>query len=149
MSFNLEQIDELKKRANVSYGEAREALEKCNGDLLEALVYLENQGRVKHEDKCSALKGLFNKANNTRFIIRKKDRTVLDLSVTISLIVTALAAHIIIPVLLLALLTGHKMRFEGKNREDLKVNEALHKISDALDNMKKKLSEDDLKTAER
>lgn len=38
MSFNLNQIDELKKRANVSYEDAKDALEKCNGDLIEALM---------------------------------------------------------------------------------------------------------------
>ena len=41
MSVNLELIDELRKRANVSYEDARDALEKCNGDMVEALIYLE------------------------------------------------------------------------------------------------------------
>jgi len=146
MSFNLEHIDELKKRANVSYGDAKDALEKCNGNLLDALVYLENHGKVKSEQKCSSFKNLIHKANNTRFVIKKKDQTVLNLSVTISLIITVFSAHIIIPVLLLALLTGHRMRFEGNSGENLKVNETLNKFTDALDTVKKKLTEDDLKT---
>ncbi|GAB6181927.1 hypothetical protein JCM14036_32460 [Desulfotomaculum defluvii] len=150
MNSNLEHIDELKRRANVSYGDAKEALEHCNGDLLEALIYLERENKIKTEQNRSfstKVKSLFHKANNTRFVITKKGRTVLDLSVTVSIIMTAFASYIVIPVLLLALVTGHKMKFEGKNGEDVKVNEALNKISKAVDSAKKTLAEEDLNTA--
>lgn len=43
----LEQVEKLKERANVSYDEAKAALEATGGDLLEALIYLEKQGKVK------------------------------------------------------------------------------------------------------
>lgn len=42
----LEQIEKLRERANVTYDEARAALEAADGDLLEALIYLEKQGKV-------------------------------------------------------------------------------------------------------
>lgn len=151
MTFTLDQIDELKKRANVSYGDAKEALEQCNGDLLDAVIYLEQQNKIKPEPKsdCSILnkfKNLLKKANNTRFVMKKKDRTVLDLSVTVSIIMGAFASYIVIPVLLLALFTGHRMKFEGKNGEDIKVNEALSKISNAVDSAKKKLVDEEQNT---
>ncbi|WP_461368815.1 DUF4342 domain-containing protein [Candidatus Darwinibacter acetoxidans] len=43
----LEKIEKLRERAQVSYDEAKEALEVANGDLLDALIYLEEQGKVK------------------------------------------------------------------------------------------------------
>lgn len=43
----LEKIEKLRERAQVSYDEAREAYDHCNGDLLDALIYLEKQGKVK------------------------------------------------------------------------------------------------------
>lgn len=43
----LEQVEKLRARANVSYDEAKAALDATNGDLLEALIYLEKQGKVK------------------------------------------------------------------------------------------------------
>jgi hypothetical protein len=43
----LEQVEKLREKANVSYDEAREALDACGGDLLEALIYLEKQGKGK------------------------------------------------------------------------------------------------------
>ena len=43
----LEQVEKLREKANVSYDEAKAALDACNGDLLEALIYLEKKGKVK------------------------------------------------------------------------------------------------------
>lgn len=43
----LEQVEKLRERANVSYDEAREALEAAGGDMLEALIYLEKKGKVQ------------------------------------------------------------------------------------------------------
>jgi hypothetical protein len=42
----LEQVEKLREKANVSYDEAKAALEATNGDMLEALIYLEKQGKV-------------------------------------------------------------------------------------------------------
>lgn len=43
----LEKVEKLRQRANVSYEEAKEALDACNDDLLDAMVYLEKQGKTK------------------------------------------------------------------------------------------------------
>lgn len=42
----LEQVEKLRERANVSYDEAKAALDASNGDMLDALIYLEKQGKV-------------------------------------------------------------------------------------------------------
>lgn len=42
----LEQIEKLRERANVTYDEAKDALDRADGDLLEALITLERQGKV-------------------------------------------------------------------------------------------------------
>lgn len=42
----LEQVERLREKANVSFEEAKAALEACNDDLLEAIIYLEKQGKV-------------------------------------------------------------------------------------------------------
>ena len=44
--ITLEQVDKLREKANVSYDEAKAALEASNGDMLEALINLEKQGKV-------------------------------------------------------------------------------------------------------
>lgn len=43
----LEKIEKLSERAKVSYDEAREALEASNWDLLDAMIYLEKNGKTQ------------------------------------------------------------------------------------------------------
>lgn len=43
----LDQVEKLREKANVSYDDAKAALDACGDDLLEALIYLEKQGKVK------------------------------------------------------------------------------------------------------
>lgn len=45
-----EMIEVLMRKANVSLEEAEEALEKCNGDVLDAIVYLERIGKVGNDE---------------------------------------------------------------------------------------------------
>lgn len=41
-----EKVEKLRERANVSYEEAKQALEACDGDILEAMIYLEKLGKT-------------------------------------------------------------------------------------------------------
>jgi hypothetical protein len=147
MSINLELIDELRKRTKVSYEDARDALEKCNGDMVEALIYLEKQKKIEPEN-CNSfyekVKSIISKGNNTDFIVNKKDKVILSLSVTVVVIITIIAPYIVIPGILLALLTGHRIKLQGKNGDDMKVNETLDKVSDTVNKVKRKLMEDDV-----
>ena len=43
---NFEMVETLREKANVSYEEAKDALEKSNWDLLDAMLLLEKEGRV-------------------------------------------------------------------------------------------------------
>lgn len=46
-----EKVEKLRERANVTYEEAREALEQSNWDILDAMIYLEKQGRTKSTEQ--------------------------------------------------------------------------------------------------
>lgn len=48
---HFEKVEKLRERANVSYEEAKEALEAADWDLLDAMVYLEKNGKVKSPEK--------------------------------------------------------------------------------------------------
>lgn len=43
----LKLVDKLKEKANVSYEDAKNALENTNWDILDAVVYLENKGKIR------------------------------------------------------------------------------------------------------
>lgn len=42
----IEQVEKLREKANVSFEEAKAAIDASNGDLLDALIWLEKQGKV-------------------------------------------------------------------------------------------------------
>ena len=42
----LEKAEKIREKANVSFAEAKEALENSNGDLLDAMIWLENKGKA-------------------------------------------------------------------------------------------------------
>jgi len=42
----LEKVEKLREKADVSFAEAKEALDIANGDILDALIYLEKQGKT-------------------------------------------------------------------------------------------------------
>ena len=44
-----EKVDKLRERANVSYEEAKDALERSNGDILDAMILLEREGKTRAE----------------------------------------------------------------------------------------------------
>lgn len=43
----LEKVEKLREKTGVTYEEAKAALEACEWDLLDAIVYLESQGKIK------------------------------------------------------------------------------------------------------
>lgn len=51
MEISLEMVERLKEKANVSYKQAKEALEYSGGNLLDALIYLEEKGAIPREEQ--------------------------------------------------------------------------------------------------
>ncbi|MCR5323004.1 MAG: DUF4342 domain-containing protein [Lachnospiraceae bacterium] len=45
-----DKVDTLRERANVSYEEAKDALDRANGDILDAMILLEREGKTRRED---------------------------------------------------------------------------------------------------
>lgn len=50
---NLEKVEKLRQKTGVSYEEAKSALEACEYDLLEAIVYLEKLGKIPEPETAS------------------------------------------------------------------------------------------------
>lgn len=47
---NLEKVEKLREKSGISYEEAKAALESCNYDLLDAVIKLEQQGKIPKPD---------------------------------------------------------------------------------------------------
>ena len=158
MTINLEQIDILRERANVSYQEAKEALEKCSGDIVEALAYLEKTDKLKsdcnrggdeyrhqhqHHQECrhehgkffSKIREIIIKGNKIKLIISKNAKTLLNIPVTAAVIVTVILLPVfafVIAGVILLLVTGHKFKFEKANGEGMSVNTLLDNVSNIV-----------------
>ncbi|MCJ7689181.1 MAG: DUF4342 domain-containing protein [Clostridiaceae bacterium] len=149
MSINLEQIDELRRRANVSYEDAKHALEQSAGDLIEALVYLEKQNMIKDPEATSSeshffkkVKNLIKKGNETKLIVKKDDTVVLNICVTLAIVITIAATPLVIIALVVALVTNHKIRIKRKDNEFSKANNIFDKMSLAVNKVTSKITEE-------
>ena len=56
MEITLEKVDQVRERTGVTYAEAKNALEIANGDVLEAIIYIENikEADAKENSKIKA-----------------------------------------------------------------------------------------------
>lgn len=90
MNSELEKIDLIRARLEVSYKEAREALEQAGGDVVQALVNLEERGRdlgerfqVRGQEMVGQVRGILQKGQSYRIKVKKGDQTVYEFPATI------------------------------------------------------------------
>jgi hypothetical protein len=151
MSVNIESIDELRKRADVSYEEAKNALEKTNGNLLEALIILEKEGKSEKDSyKKSAkswreygiikfIKRAIKKGNSYRVIVHKNEKVVIDVTLTATTIVTVVFPYAVGIVFIVTLISGYKLKIKSEKDDVEKVNKALENLSNFTEATKKKI----------
>lgn len=143
MSVSLEKIDMLMERANISYKEAKEALELHDGDMVEALIHLEASNKtskakanqktsknashahihVKRSGKSNSdfmddIKKFFEKMHKTSFIVGNKSKRILDIPLTIAALLILFTMPVSMFILILPYLFGYKISVldqDGKN----------------------------------
>lgn len=129
-TITLEQIDLVIQRANVSYSEAKEALEACDGDVVEALLYLEKTDRVQpikeKEKSTDKVVSFIDQLNATKFIMKKKERTYVNIPLSIALIAIILCFHVSIVTIVIALIFGVRISIVGENDVADKINSTIN-----------------------
>lgn len=154
--ITLEKVDMVKERTNVTYEEAKEALEACDGDVLEALIYIEkNQEEAYEEDinfeeNCKNslsvdelkiyIKELIAKGNITRIKIKKDEKELADIPVNAGIAATMIG--IIIPPILATVVIAAiatKITIEI-TKEDGTVEVVNKYVSKVASDMKEKAS---------
>lgn len=146
MSVSLEKIDLLRSRVNISYEEAKAVLERTNGDLVEALIQFEKENKTKPEgspkkasditsNATSFLRDIIKKGNNTRLIIKKADKDIINLSMTVSVVASIFAPYIPIIGIPVAIITKHKVKIEKSNGEDVSINKVIDKVSTTVNSI--------------
>jgi len=137
----MEQIDEMRKRTNCSYNEAKVLLEKHDGDIIEAIIEFEK----KHGSKSAKengkdhnfgqkVKDLIHKGFVTRFVIEKDENTILNISLNILILAVILTMPVfwIYPLLFIVLyLVGYKIRLR-KEGEEVNINEIVDEFGNKV-----------------
>lgn len=110
MEITLEKVDAVKERTGASYAESKYALEIRDGDVLEAIIYIEEVKGINgsSDEKCKAgesvdeikvwLKDLINKGNVARIRISKDEKELIDVPVNAG-IAAGVIAVILPPIL--------------------------------------------------
>lgn len=134
MAISLEKIDELRRRTNCSYEEAKILLEKHNGDLLEAIVEFEKTHRPKyghHYGKGSAsgfgskVKEWIHKGFKTKFVIEKSGETIINIPVNILIIAAVFLNWVLLAALIVLLFFGFKLSFRKDTGKVIDINKMM------------------------
>jgi hypothetical protein len=154
--ITLEKIDIIRQRAGLSYAEAKEVLEKSNGNVVDALIYIEQNQKTFGQSISDAgnelvetVKDIIKKGNVSRIKIKKDNKILVDIPVTAGITVGALS--LFSPALLAigaiaAIATKITIEVE---RPDGKVEVVNDIVKQTFDNVKDKVDNAAEKTMEK
>ncbi|MGB3366746.1 MAG: DUF4342 domain-containing protein [Acidaminobacteraceae bacterium] len=159
VNITLEMVDEVINRTGATYKEAKDSLEFCSGDVLDAIVYIEtiksgegkkNEYKDQGSEMIDALKELVRKGHVNRVIFEKDGKVILDIPVlagalgalifvgpTVIAIIAAIATGCVIKV---EKDTGEIINFNDLTEE--KFNEVKEKVNE-FTNKKENVSDED------
>ncbi len=158
---NFEKVEKLREKANVSFEEAKAALEEANWDLLDAMIALEKQGKAeerketystkddaelmvvdepeKKEKRGNAftdkVKALWHKSCENNFVVERNDDVIVNIPIWAFILILAFTWHITLVVMVVALFFGCKYSFRGADEMKL-ANNVCDKVSEAADKVK-------------
>ncbi|SHK53794.1 DUF4342 domain-containing protein [Tepidibacter formicigenes] len=152
MEITLEKIDEIMKRMNVSYEKAKEALTNANGDVVDALIYLEKKDigifkgiNEKSNEIIEKLKEVLKKGNVTKVMVEKDGDVLLNLPVTVGAIGLVLGPVATIVGVSAAMVSKYKIKIVKDDGETLDLSEmtqeSFNEIKDKM-NLKNKDNKD-------
>lgn len=161
---HFEMVEKLREKANVSYEEAKAALEACDWDILDALVLLESEGKVSEkkganystEEKNNAPKdephqknakingkkilgfisSLINKGSENAFVLKRKGEEIMRLPIIVLILLLIFLFQLMLILLAIGLFCGVRYSFEGPLFKQTTVNHVMDKAADKADEIK-------------
>lgn len=156
---NFEKVEKLREHANVSYEEAKQALENSNWDILDAMIYLEQSGKVagpesasyttqakkvkiEVEEKechstfkenikrfCDWCIKWINKGNVNSFCVEKDNQEIFRVPITLLVVLLLFAFWVVVPLLVVGLFFSMRYHFAGPDVRSVDID--LNKAMDA------------------
>ena len=148
----LRKIDEVVKRTNCTYEDAKLALDESKGDVLEAVIYIEKNKKCcnndselkkKGEEILSEIKKIIEMGNVTKLTIKKNNEIILNIPITAGAVGVIVAPFLSLAGLTAALLTECKIEITKDSGEVIYVNDEINKsvnhVKDEFNNFKNSL----------
>jgi uncharacterized protein DUF4342 len=154
MDEKLQRIDEIVKRTNASYENAKMALEQASGDVLEAIILIETQNKSskhcdaksKGEEIMEEIKRIINMGNATKITVKKNGETIINLPITAGAVGAFLAPFLALAGVTAALLTQCTVEILQADGKIIDVNEKVEKgmenVKSTMDDVKNKMNKD-------
>ena len=163
MEITLEKVDQVRERTGVSYAKAKETLEHTKGDVLDAIILLEDEN--SSNDKMAGnnttetieefkvwLKELINKGNISRIKVSKDEKVLVDVPVNagiaagiISIIIPPILAFVVVAAVVTQVtieITKSDGTVEVVNKYITKtVNDVKEKAADLTEKVKEKFED--------
>ncbi len=162
---HIEMVEKLMSKANVSYAEAKQALENNNWDMLDALIELERQGKVRtgqgaahyttepekeqqkaREEKQDTRSGwdefwsgfcrLIRRGMQNSFVAQRRGETIISIPVLLLIVLLCVGFWIILPLMIVGLFCECRYSFRGPDLGRKDVNDAMGKASEYADDLK-------------
>ena len=157
-----EKVEKLREKANVTFEEAKAALDEANGDLLDAMILLEKQGKAEERKESYStkenaelmvvdepaskekkrgnaftdkLKVLWHKSCENYFVIEREDKVMLNIPIWAFIVILAFTWHVTLIAMVVALFFGCKYSFKGAAQMKT-ANDVCDKVSEAAEKVK-------------
>ena len=168
---NFEMVETLREKANVSYEEAKAALEASNWDLLDAILLLESEGKIapetstystrteeatpeeepaKHKGFHDGMRwlartmGKLLRIGNTNFLtVIRYEKELFSLPVTVFVILVLCSIWTILIAMLVSLFFGVHYAFRGPDLGKDSINRVMDKAGDMAENVKEEFQKQD------
>ena len=125
MKISVDKIDKLRERKDVSYEKAKEALEHSEGDLLDAIIYLEEkenkkQNKNQSEESFEFKNDEFEVNDLLKYLqyditFNKNGIDQFSLPIWLFLIILLFTKGLMVIALIIAVITKHKISIKNKN----------------------------------
>ncbi len=161
MDITLEKIDIIRDRTGVSYKEAKEALETADGNVVDALINVEEDGKkkisesisgwketitetisVRGNDAVDKLKALVQSGNVSRVRVKKDDYIIMDIPVTAGAIGALLIPLYTAVGATVAMLTKCTIEVERPNKEIINVSNTITNTAEGITTKIKNVAND-------
>lgn len=155
MEVTPELVAQLRQYADVSFADAKAALEATGGDLLEALIWLERQGKTgpsgvgsAHSDPHApdpmaarrgpetqgVLERLWGALTENRLECSRGERS-MDIPIAVLIALAVFAPYVVVIGILLGFCCGWRFHFAGPHLGSKKVNDVMDTIDDTAEDI--------------